>query len=142
MEWIALAFTESGKYEFDSIEIECLPMDNTFTAIDMLNEDTLENVEFGTDTITGDIDLSEDKILVFTIPYSEGWTATVDGEEYPLIRTDIKYMGLDLTAGHHDIVLKYKTPYFGSGVICTVTGLGSCIILYIINRKKEAHNVK
>ena len=142
VEWIALAFTESGKYEFDSIEIECLPMDNTFTAIDMLNEDTLENVEFGTDTITGDIDLSEDKILVFTIPYSEGWTATVDGEEYPLIRTDIKYMGLDLTAGHHDIVLKYKTPYFGSGVICTVTGLGSCIILYIINRKKEAQNVK
>ena len=142
VEWIALAFTESGKYEFDSIEIECLPMDNTFTAIDMLNENTLENVEFGTDMITGDIDLSEDKILVFTIPYSEGWTATVDGEEYPLIRTDIKYMGLDLTAGHHDIVLKYKTPYFGSGVICSITGLGACIVLYIINRKKEAQNVK
>ena len=117
-------------------------MDGLPAAINALNEDVLENVEFGTDMITGDIDLSEDKILVFTIPYSEGWTATVDGEEYPLIRTDIKYMGLDLTAGHHDIVLKYKTPYFGLGVICSITGLGACIVLYVINRKKEAQNVK
>ena len=142
VEWIVLAFTEPGVYDFDNISIECIPMDGLPAAIDALNEDVLENVEFGTDMITGDIDLSEDKILVFTIPYSEGWTATVDGEEYPLIRTDIKYMGLDLTAGHHDIVLKYKTPYFGSGVICSITGLGACIVLYIIARKKEAHNVK
>jgi len=141
-EWIVFVFTEPGVYDFDNIDIECIPMDGLPAAIDALNEDVLENVEFGTDMITGDIDLSEDKILVFTIPYSEGWTATVDGEEYPLIRTDIKYMGLDLTAGHHDIVLKYKTPYFGSGVICSITGLGACIVLYIITRKKAAHNVK
>ena len=142
LDMIIVAYVIDGNYDFTDISIECIPMDNTPSALLALNEDTLQNVVMDTDMISGDIDLNEEKLLVFTIPYSEGWTATVDGEEYPLIRTDIKYMGLDLTAGHHDIVLKYKTPYFGSGVICSITGLGACIVLYIITRKKEAHNVK
>ncbi len=142
IDWVDIFYVDSGIYEYDSLRIECIPMDNTFNAIEALREDTLENVEFGTDMITGDINLSEEKILVFTIPYSEGWTATVDGENCPLIRTDIKYMGLDLTPGHHDIVLTYKTPYFGLGILSSAVGFGLWIALYVINRKKEAHNVK
>ena len=35
----------------------------------------------------------------------------VDGEEYPIIAADIKYMGLDLPAGSHHVTLTYKTPF-------------------------------
>lgn len=139
---IIVAYVIEGDYDLTGISVECIPMDNTSSALEALSEDTLQNVVMGTDTISGDIDLNEEKLLVFTIPFSEGWTASVDGQEYPIIKTDIKYIGLDLTPGHHTIELTYKTPYFGLGLVSSAVGFGLWIALYVINRKKEAHNVK
>lgn len=134
---VDIIFADDGIYDYDSLSVECIPMDNTPAALQALSEDTLQNVVIGTDTVTGDIDLDEHKLLVFTIPYSEGWTAYVDGEEYPLINADIKYMGLDLMPGHHDIVLTYKTPYFGLGMAVSGLGIVMLLTVYILDAKSE-----
>lgn len=134
---IIAGYVIDGDYELSGISIECIPVDDIPAALQALNEDVLHNVVIGTDMVSGDIDLDEHKLLVFTIPYSEGWTAYVDGQEYPLIKTDIKYMGLDLTPGHHDIVLTYKTPYFGLGMAVSGLGIVMLLIVYILDAKSE-----
>ena len=102
---ITLTFPMLGIYHFDAVRVYENPMDSYTQEIEHLKEDVLKNVVIGQDEITGSIDLTSPKILCFSIPYSKGWSAYVNGEKKELLRTDVKYMGLPLEEGHYDIVL-------------------------------------
>lgn len=120
---IKVTFSDIGVYSFDSIEVICLPMDNYPGQISALQAAALENISIGTDTVTGTILLDEPKTLCFSIPYSTGWTAYVDGEEAALYQANIKSMALVLDAGKHDIALVYHTPFLQLGAAISILGL-------------------
>ena len=73
-----------------------------------------------------------------SLPYSEGWTAYVDGEKVDLLNANIAFSGLELEAGHHEIELKFCTPYLKSGVVLSVLGIAVLIGLSILLRHKDA----
>jgi uncharacterized membrane protein YfhO len=140
---LKLTFSEPGFYSFDSIGIVCQPMDNYADQISALKSSSLENEEIGTDTVSGTITLDQPKFLCFSIPYSEGWTAYVDGEEATVYRANVKNMALSLDEGTHDIVLTYHTPYRKIGVIVSACGFvlfigASCFEIH--KRKKNKKN--
>jgi uncharacterized membrane protein YfhO len=142
---ITITFSAVGTYSFDSIEIVCQPMDNYANQISALKSSSLENVEIGTDTVSGTIALEQPKFLCFSIPYSSGWTAYVDGEETTLYRANVKNMALALDEGTHEIVLTYHTPYRKMGVIISACGFVIFIAIgcfEIHRRKKRNENVR
>jgi uncharacterized membrane protein YfhO len=142
---IKLTFSETGTYSFDSIGIVCQPMDNYADQISALKSSSLENVEIGTDTVSGTITLDQPKFLCFSIPYSKGWTAYVDGEEATVYRANVKNMALSLDEGTHDIVLTYHTPYRKMGVIVSACGFVLFIAIgsfEIHRRKKRNGNIR
>ena len=49
-------------------------------------------------------------VLVVSVSYSSSWKAWVDGRSAPVMRTDYTFMGVVLTAGRHDVTLKYEPP--------------------------------
>jgi len=132
-----LAFVLSGTYTYDAIEICYQPMDDYEASINALKENQLNNVKIGTDVITGDINLDRNKLLVLTIPYSEGWSATIDGEEVSIIKANVKYMALDIPAGAHSVELRYKTPYFNRGCCITLIGIAMYIALNIYDKRHK-----
>lgn len=137
---IVVAFTTEGTYRFDSIEISCQPMDDYSDCIDVLNSDIVQNIDIQTDRITGDITLENTKAIVFAIPYSEGWTASVDGSEANIYRANDKYMALIIPSGHHEIVLEYSTPMFGTGCVLSLIGvvlfIGITCLEYVDKKRK------
>lgn len=107
---ITVRLSREGTIQFDSMELYCQPMDKLESYTQALTEDVLEHVEIGTNRISGDIDLKEDKILALSIPYQNGWTAYVDGKPAKLLRANYMYMALPLEAGAHTIELNYAIP--------------------------------
>ena len=89
----------------------------------------LENIQLGTNRITGQINLEKDKILCLTIPYSEGWTARVDGKETEILQANTMFMAIPLEKGSHSVVLTYRTPGMMIGIVMTVMGAGLCVII-------------
>ena len=89
--------------------------------------------------ITGSIHAETDGYALFMIPYENGWSLTVDGEETELVRGDIGFLACKVTSGDHDIVLKFTAPglYVGAAgsVIFWILFAGSRII--IVYRKKS-----
>ena len=77
----------------------------------------------GTNSLTGEITVSEPKVLVIQIPYSEGWSATVDGQPAELLRANTAFLGLELEPGSHTIELHYRTPGLAAGVFITIAGV-------------------
>jgi uncharacterized membrane protein YfhO len=120
---INIFFDSAGKYSFDSIEIIFLPMGEEYIKqVEALKEDHLENVEEFTNGIRGTANLKSNKIMVFSIPYSKGWTAYVNGKKTKLLIANTMFMALPLKAGFYDIELKYLTPGLKLGMILSFLG--------------------
>lgn len=134
---VTLTFRSCGMYSFDSMNIISQPLDDIDSKVSALKEDTLENVVIDGNTITGDIDLDTSKFLLYSIPYSKGWTAYVDGQKAELRNANIMFMGLELAPGSHHIVLKYCTPGLKAGAIISACGVAAFTVMLIIYAKKK-----
>ena len=112
-----------GRYCFEDLQVYAVSMDGFGEKIDALRADSLQNPREATDLVTGSIDLAQPKLLVVTLPYSAGWTALVDGKPAPVLLANGRYLGLDLSAGHHEIELHYATPYLRAGALISALSL-------------------
>ena len=106
--------------------------------------DVLENVEITNceNTVKGTISLAEPKLLATQIPYSEGWTVTVDGREAELLNVNTMFCGVMLDEGEHTIEFNYVTPNAGLSLLLTAAGIAqlvaTAVIFRIIRKKREA----
>ncbi len=111
--------------------------DEHFGDIARLKEDTLAITSFKQSHITGTIHTAERKLLFFTIPFDEGWIATVDGKESKLHLINIGFMGLIIEPGKHTIEIEYTIPYIRTGIIISLTGILIYLILIGLEIKKS-----
>ena len=86
--------------------------------------------------VVGTVNTSTEGVLMVSIPYENGWSAYVDGEEAEVHRADYGFMGLKLSAGNHDIRFQYQPPglYAGLMISCLCTLL--FVILGVIRKTK------
>ena len=123
-----------GVVKFDKIELYGAPVSATENALDMLaNATTLEQVTLGKNALKGKLTNAQDGYLVLTLPYSDGWTAYIDGVETEILKADTAFMALKITGSSNTqtIVLRYQTPYLEEGKAVTFIGVGAlgCVIL-------------
>ena len=135
---IVVTFPKTGIYHFDTFSVVSEPLAGYEDKIAALAAESLENVDIHQDPssyvstgVTGEITVSENKLLCLTIPYSGGWKAYVDGSPAVLEKVNVMYMGLWLTPGHHTIELRYATPGLLYGACLTAAGI-LLFILWII----------
>lgn len=134
---MTLTFSMPGEYTFDDLYLVCQPMESVEKQTEKLGKESLENVSMETNKIIGDIEVSSDKFLAFSIPYSAGFRAYVDGKKVDLIKANSMYMGIELKKGKHEIVLTYCTPYIVPGLILTATGLLLFLLIAVSYRKPK-----
>ena len=137
MNEVKVIFSLAGEYSFDVIGIDAVDVSNYGAFISKLSEDRLHDVVFDANTIKGRIDLNDEKYLVLSVPYSEGWKAFIDGQSAELLKANEHYMALQLGKGEHEIELKYLTPGLkGGAIVSTLSILGFAV--YACMEKKRA----
>ena len=98
-------------------------------------------MKFSRNMLSGSIKTSRDGILASSIPYSKGWSATVNGRKVKVIKTNHAFVGLRLSSGKSDVVLKYRIPGLRQGLLITklslvfVLALALCDYLRLKKRK-------
>lgn len=83
----------------------------------------LQNIKFSRNQLAGTITTNRKGILTSSIPYSSGWTATVNGKAVKTVRTNQAFLGIPLSAGKHRIVFHYELPGFRVGSLISIIGL-------------------
>ena len=61
-------------------------------------------------------------LVLSEVHYPVGWTATVDGEEVPLVRVNYILSGLNVPAGAHDVQLTFKPEGWGTAKMLSRAG--------------------
>ena len=108
-----------------AITIHAASFDNSvWSAVyDKLREHVIELDEYDTNYFRGTIETVEDQAVFFSIPYEEGWTVKVDGEEVIAERVFDAFIAVPLEAGTHEIELHYVSEGFYLGVAVSIAGI-------------------
>lgn len=90
----------------------------------------------------GKIKLPEKRLVFFSVPYSEFWSAEVNGEKTDIIVADNGLMAVPCEAGESDIVFTYENKALSLGIVISAVS-GAVFIGYVIaytlmkKRKRE-----
>ena len=134
-ETVRLDFQVPGNYEYDDITLITVKKQNTFHKLENLKKHTLKNIEYRENTFKGNFQTDKDRMLCVTIPYSDGWSAKVDGQNAKIYKANGMYMGIFITAGEHKVELNYMTPGLKMGAVVSLAGWAALAILALLRRK-------
>lgn len=98
----------------------------------------MEEVKEEGNHVSGQIHVDQEGTLLLTMPYDEGWTVKVDGEEVETYRVGSALTGVDLKAGDHTIEMDFVPAGLWQGSIIS----GICIALYLISALFEEYGKK
>lgn len=135
---ITITFANRGIYTFENMAIAFQKFDDYAQQISELKKDTLQNIKFATNSVTGEIALERDKILCLSIPYHAGWKAFVDGKRAELFCANSAYLALEMTKGFHTVELKYERPLHKTGIFVSIIAILIFACLVIFLRKPTA----
>lgn len=95
--------------------------ENSYQKIYDVLDDNMMQVDVLEDGyVKGTIDMPANKVLFTSIPYDEGWTVFVDGEEIEYYAIGEALIGFDLSEGVHTIEMKYVPLGLYTGIIISV----------------------
>ncbi len=136
---IELTFQDPGVYRLGSLAVTSQPVQQMEAEVDALKQTASErvsNIGVTGSSLSCDVEVEEDSQLVyFSVPYSDGWSATVDGRPAEIQHANVAFMGIMADSGEHRIELRYTTPGLVPGAAISLVGLLALAGVAIYRRK-------
>ena len=122
----------SGNYDIS--DIKCYTMKIDFSKD--IDKFSIDKAKTKGDDIVGSIDVAKDGYFKLSVPYSEGFTAYVDGEKTDVECVDTAFIGFPIKEGHHDIKIKFTAPMKKEGLMMSGAGVVILAILIFFEYRK------
>lgn len=112
-----------------------------------VNRDVMTTTKCTDSSMEGTINVSESGLFYTSIPYEEGWTATVDGKEVEITPVGNSLLAFELSEGEHTIKLNYYPKGFWIGFavssVCVIAFACICVYVYVFKKRREnTHTAK
>ncbi|WP_455487179.1 YfhO family protein [Clostridium sp.] len=135
-------FVLNDSFSIDEVQLYYCHMDKFQEVYKNLSSNIIENTVYEDGYVKGNIEVTADKTLMYTsIPYDEGWSLKVDGEDYDYFKILDGLIGVKLQPGEHKIEFKYKLPGLELGIGISIFSLG-ILILAFKNKKRVFSKLK
>ncbi|MBQ5333148.1 MAG: YfhO family protein [Oscillospiraceae bacterium] len=105
--------------------------------ISKLKEHGLRMTHFEEDHIKGEITAEKDGVMFTTISWEPGWTIKVDGQKVEPVKICDALIGVELTAGTHEIEMTFFPEGLSVGIILSLSGIIAIIIIAVSEKKPE-----
>ena len=114
--------------------------DNYSAYVNELKKEEFKITKFSENNIVGNVTTKESKILFFSIPFDEGWAATINGKDVELYRLNCGLTGLQTQNGTNKVELTFTPRYKNKGamvsLISLVVFIGLLLVSYLKNKSK------
>ena len=74
----------------------------------------------------------KETLLFFSVPYDEGWTATVNGKSVPIEKVNVGFMAVQVPSGRSTVTFSYKTPGLETGIYLSL-GAAFVFVIYLLS---------
>ena len=100
-----------------------------------LSKGGLDVSSYSDTEINGTFTAENDGVFYTSIPYDGGWKAYVDGKETEITPLKNAFVCVPVTAGTHEITLKYCPPGFVAGGIMTIASVLIFAAIWVLEKK-------
>ncbi len=126
--------TPSVYFDYESMVWDC----------DRLKKTSAVSFETNNKGFTATVERERENLVFFSIPYDEGWSATVNGAPCEIEKVNVGFMAVKVPKGTSEISFTYQTPGLISGLKITAVS-AAVFLLYILifafyNKKRPAKN--
>lgn len=101
-----------------------------------LRKDTLSISDFKENKISGTINPDSTRVLFVSIPFDQGWSAKVDGQDAKLYRVNIGLTGLILKKGNHKVEFAFEPRLKAKGRLISLVAIGLVLALLALQYMK------
>lgn len=103
--------------------------------LEQLSAQHMENVEWGSDYLTGTLTLRKPGRLICSVPYEDGWTILVNGKETEGTLFGGCLMGFDLEPGEYTFEMRYTPSGAHAGIAVSALSIGIFILTMIMKKR-------
>ena len=141
-------------YKLDYLSTSDLDEEAYYSACTALSAYCASSFEKDNYGFTSTVNMSKTNLMVYSVPYDKGWSATVNGEPVEIENVNNGFMAVLVPAGEATVRFTYKTPGLALGVKVTLIS-GFALLVYILiwfvlgkvnpekfGKKKYAHLAK
>jgi hypothetical protein len=96
---------------------------------------TVQVLSQGGDSVHARIDAQGDGYLVVADALENGWVATVDGHQTPLVTADHAMVAVRVPAGHHDVRLVYRPTHQLAGFGISILTVALFVAIVLVTRR-------
>ncbi|MDE6833582.1 MAG: YfhO family protein [Ruminococcus sp.] len=91
-----------------------------------------------------EITLDKPELVFYSVPYSKGWSAEVNGKPVEVENVSYGFMAVRADSGYNKIVFHYRTPALTAGTVISISGILILVIYMFVFRKKSGkeYNIK
>ena len=134
---ITLNFPVKDDYDYGNVKVQLYAYHSGVfaQAYEALADEQLEITAASDTSLEGTITMKERGVLFLSVPYDEGWTILVDGEETEAEELAGALTALRLEAGSHTIVMHYVPKGFYPGLALTLVSLILVVVLIFRARR-------
>ncbi len=79
----------------------------------------------------------KDRLVFFSVPWEEGWSATVDGQKAEIVRVNVGFMAVKVPKGASAIRFNYQTPGVRLGAWVTLGGFLLLAFYWLTTRRRR-----
>ena len=109
-----------------------------FRGYEYLKEGALKIEEYDGSYIKGAVAAKENQMIFTSIPYSDGWSAYIDGEEVEVLcPEDTHLILLDVEAGQHTLEMRYEVPGLKIGLMVSAAALVLLMLFIFLEYKRD-----
>lgn len=104
--------------------------------------DSCDSFSYGKNSFSAVYESETESTVFFSIPYEDGWSATVNGKEAEIIKTNVGFMAVKTEAGENNIEFKYVTPGLKYGAVLAGISLIGFVVYMCLGKEikgKEKH---
>ncbi|NLO62259.1 MAG: YfhO family protein [Clostridiaceae bacterium] len=94
----------------------------------------ISGLKVGDGSVFAEVSLSDDRLLMTTVPFEKGWTLWVDGEKTPIVSYQGALIAVPLTAGQHSVRLEFRAPGVMTGEIVSILSAVAFFALIVVDR--------
>jgi len=99
------------------------------------------NIDFNVvheNDLTGSFTADEGQRILFTIPWDEGWTCFIDGQQVPIDKTWDLFMSVAVPAGQHTYEMKFFPAWMNIGIaLSAAAAVGTVVLMLVWNAQRK-----
>ena len=95
---------------------------------EQLRKTSADSFKTDNNGFTAKVTRDKDNLVFFSVPYDEGWRATVNGKEAEIEKVNAGFMAVKVGKGESTVRFTYRTPGLVNGLL--ITG-GACLLLLL-----------